>query len=121
MKRTLLAMVVVLAALAFSGGVPRISNSNAPGCSACDQHTWSYSGTTGPEFWGQLCAPVCSSGTRQSPIAITNAVYRILPTIGYHHLSPNSGLKEKNYGFTPKISYASNPEATYIQFSNSST
>ena len=120
MKRTLFGMIVVMAALAFSSGAPRIRNNNAPGCSACDQHTWSYSGTTGPEYWGQLCAPVCSSGTRQSPIAIAGAAYVRLPTISYHRLSPDPGLKEKNYGFTPKISYASNPEATYIQFSDSS-
>ena len=96
-----------------------MSGPNAAGCSACDQHTWSYSGTTGPEYWGTLCAPVCSSGTRQSPIAIVDAVYRELPKITYHRTGPTPGLKLRNYGFTAKTSYTANPEATYIQFSDS--
>jgi carbonic anhydrase len=121
MKRTLFVMVAALAVLGSSVGGSRINSGNAPGCGACDQHTWSYSGTTGPEFWGTLCAPVCASGTRQSPIAIVDPVYnKALPTISYHRLTPNPALKETNYGFTPKISYSTAPETTYIQFSDSS-
>jgi carbonic anhydrase len=120
MKRTLFTMAAALALLGSSVGEPRISDANAPGCPACDQHTWSYSGITGPEFWWNLCAPVCSDGTRQSPIAISDAVYNAaLPKISYERGRPTPELKLKNYGFTPKTSYAADPEATYIQFEGS--
>ncbi|MBM0066198.1 carbonic anhydrase [Alkalicoccobacillus gibsonii] len=35
-------------------------------------HDWSYSGPTGPEFWGELDSEfkACSNGTQQSPIAL---------------------------------------------------
>ena len=106
--------------LGLSAGMPHTHDANAPGCSACDQHIWSYTGETGPDHWGQLCAPVCSNGKRQSPIAILDPVYKSLPTITYHRLSPTPSLILKNYGFTPKTRYASDPESTYIQFSGSS-
>jgi len=118
--KTMLATLTAMMFFGSSVGTLHTRDANAPGCPACDQHTWSYSGTTGPDHWGTLCAPICASGKRQSPVAILNPAYKRLPTIIYNRLTPYSGLKLKNYGFTPKTSYASNPESTYIQFSDSS-
>jgi len=119
MKRTLFVMLAALALLGSSVGEPRISDVKATACEACGQRIWSYTGSTGPDYWGSLCAPVCASGTRQSPIAIVDPQYRALPTISYHRYSPSPALRLTNYGFTPKISYVNNPQA-YIRFSNSS-
>ncbi|MEK4566142.1 carbonic anhydrase family protein [Alkalihalobacillus sp. FSL R5-0424] len=40
--------------------------------SASQTHEWSYSGSTGPEFWGELDSEfkACSNGAEQSPIAL---------------------------------------------------
>lgn len=70
-RRTLarpVATAVAAAALLLVGS----SVAGASGSGA----SWSYSGTTGPEFWGQLdhAYAACADGTQQSPIDITTAV-----------------------------------------------
>src|SRR5271166_785010 len=57
-----------------------------------DEHgscpAWSYSGTNGPEHWGDLCAEfaACKSGKEQAPLNITNPEVKHLPAIqfAYH-------------------------------------
>ncbi len=56
---------------------------------AQEAHSWGYSGETGPEHW-EKASPVCKSGHAQSPINITYAEQRDLPSLefSYHHFSP---------------------------------
>ena len=46
-------------------------------------HSWSYSGSTGPEHWGDLSPEfaVCKTGKRQSPIDINHPPTADLPAI----------------------------------------
>lgn len=67
--RTAVAALVVLTTLTACTGSPR--ESSTPGPTTPPEHaTWSYSGATGPERWGELSPEwsECSRGVQQSPI-----------------------------------------------------
>jgi carbonic anhydrase len=67
---------------------------------------WSYSGATGPAYWGSLSPEyaLCSNGRSQSPIDIAAAAPRDLPNITFNYQpSPMSII---NNGHTVQVNYA---------------
>lgn len=70
---------------------------------ASDEHSWSYSGATGPEHWSEVSA-TCALGTTQSPIDILHAEKKHLPDIEFAYQS--SPLKVINTGHTIQVNYA---------------
>lgn len=59
---------------------------------------WSYSGKTGPKFWGSLNPEYvqCSKGKSQSPIDLTGTTARQLPKIQYSYGDPTTVVQEDN-------------------------
>jgi carbonic anhydrase len=67
---------------------------------------WSYSGATGPAYWGSLSPEyaLCSTGRSQSPIDIAAVSPRDLPNIAFNYQpSPMSII---NNGHTVQVNYA---------------
>ncbi len=67
---------------------------------------WTYSGSTGPEHWGELKKEfsVASHGTRQSPIDIVtkNTIETDLGAIQFHY-NPHSEFEVRNNGHTLRV------------------
>lgn len=72
------------------------------------EHSWSYSGATGPEHWGDLSPEfaVCKTGKQESPIDINHAQSADLPPIQI--TSRPVPLKIINTGHYIRQSYAPN-------------
>jgi carbonic anhydrase len=70
------------------------------------ENKWSYSGTNGPEHWGDLGTEntLCKLGRDQSPIDIETAEKADLPPIQFSYQP--SPLKIINNGHTIQINYA---------------
>jgi len=89
--RALMKVRTVLAVAIISLGA------SAAAVEAADEHgscpAWSYSGTNGPEHWGDLCADfaACKNGKEQAPLDITNPQVEHLPAIhfAYHPVPLN--------------------------------
>lgn len=67
---------------------------------ACTKYqTWSYTGSTGPEHWGELSPAygMCSSGLEQSPINIQAAAQADLPALDIHYLSGPATVRHKGH------------------------
>lgn len=79
----------------------KLSVHKQPGHKTNTAHpAWSYTGTTGPEFWGDLeNASACKIGQAQSPINITQVTVSegTAPTINY---SEAADIKVNNNGHT---------------------
>jgi carbonic anhydrase len=94
--------VIVFAAICATGGssVLIAQDHQAP------EHSWTYTGATGPEHWGELnpeFAP-CATGKQQSPIDITHPHRAQLPPIQFaYHTSP---LEIINNGHSIQVNYA---------------
>jgi carbonic anhydrase len=73
------AVLPLLAVLAACSTTPPPSSSGS--CA------WSYSGTTGPAHWARICPQfaACGSGSRQTPIDITAALSRPLPSLTFQY------------------------------------
>ena len=70
---------------------------------AQEAHHWSYSGDTGPTHWSEV-SPVCKFGHAQSPINITHAEQKDLPTLEFsYHPAPLSVIDN---GHTVQVNYA---------------
>lgn len=70
---------------------------------AQETHHWSYSGDTGPDHWSEV-SPVCKLGHAQSPINITHADEKNLPTLEFsYHSAP---LNVIDNGHTVQVNYA---------------
>ncbi len=69
-------------------------------------HEWSYSGSEGPEHWGELSPEfaACKTGHRQSPVNIVSAQSADLPAIQFEYKP--SPLHIINNGHTIQINYA---------------
>lgn len=96
----------VLACATFVGPIRAQEHSSA------DKSHWSYSGTSGPEHWGDLEPDyaTCKTGSRQSPIDIEGAKPSDLPQIQFNYqISP---LKIINNGHTIQINYESGSSIT---------
>lgn len=67
---------------------------------------WSYSGDTGPSFWGRLAPEyaLCATGLRQSPIDITSTTPRDLSNIVFSYQA--SALEIVNNGHTVQVNAA---------------
>jgi carbonic anhydrase len=72
-----------------------------------------YSGAIGPANWASLdpAYAECSSGRRQSPIALTGGKPADLPRIGFSY-RPAADLEAANTGHTVEVAY---PEGSSIQ------
>ncbi|HRY19280.1 MAG TPA: carbonic anhydrase family protein, partial [Candidatus Competibacteraceae bacterium] len=71
---------------------------------ASDIH-WEYSGSKGPDYWGDLTPKfsVCSSGKNQSPIDVTDTMKAELPALDFLY---NSNAAEiLNNGHTVQINF----------------
>ncbi len=81
--------------------IPAPTAKGAPGHG--QEGHWTYSGSTGPEHWGELKKEfsVASHGTRQSPIDIVtkNAIETDLGAIQFHY-NPHSEFEVRNNGHT---------------------
>lgn len=66
------------------------------------EHSWSYSGATGPEHWDEA-SPTCKFGHAQSPIDITHPELKDLPAleIAYHP----AALNVIDNGHTIQVNY----------------
>lgn len=73
-----------------------------------EQHAshWSYSGSTGPAYWGSLSPEysLCSTGRNQSPIDIAAVTPRDLSNISFHYQP--TPLNIVNNGHTVQVNYA---------------
>ena len=67
--------------------------------------TWSYSGETGPLFWGELdpAYVLCKTGTTQSPIDITGAESKEGSPLEFHY--ETSTMNVINNGHTIQQNY----------------
>jgi carbonic anhydrase len=70
------------------------------------EHSWTYTGTAGPEHWGELSPEfaACAAGKQQSPIDITHPHLAQLPPI--HFAYHPSSLKIVDNGHTVQVNYA---------------
>lgn len=71
--------------------------------------SWSYSGATGPEFWGDLSPEfiACAEGTNQTPIDVPNNLYKVEGSgIDFNYLP--SALRIYNNSHTVEFSPAGN-------------
>ena len=69
---------------------------------AQEAHSWGYSGETGPEHWAKV-SPVCKSGHSQSPINITHAEQKDLPSLEFSYHP--SALNVIDNGHTVQVNY----------------
>ena len=74
--------------------------------------TWSYTGSTGPMFWGSLSPDhaTCATGRMQSPIEITDAVPGGAPAPVFDYRS--TPLTIVNTGYTVQVNYAAGSTLT---------
>ena len=98
----LLATVALVASCGDDGGSETTAGEvadDAPATSEAQGPDWSYTGDTGPEFWGELNPEYarCSAGTEQSPIDLAGATPETVPPIEYEYRS--SGGTEENNGY----------------------
>ena len=70
---------------------------------AQEAHHWGYSGKTGPNHWAEV-SPVCKSGHAQSPINITHAEQKDLPTLEFSYHP--AALNVIDNGHTVQVNYA---------------
>ena len=68
------------------------------------EHSWGYSGATGPAHWGEV-SPTCKFGHAQSPIDITHSVLKDLPALEFAYLPAALNLIDN--GHTIQVNYAS--------------
>ena len=75
-------------------------------------HSWSYSGATGPEHWGELKPEyaACKAGHNQSPIDLTGAVVADLPALVFDYRPTELDLI--NNGHTLQLDHASGSTVT---------
>src|SRR5215469_4722974 len=67
------------------------------------EHSWSYSGTTGPEHWSEV-SPTCKFGHAQSPVDITEPELKDLPALKFDYQP--SALNVIDNGHTVQVNYA---------------
>jgi carbonic anhydrase len=67
------------------------------------EHSWSYSGATGPTHWSQV-SPTCKFGHAQSPINITHPELKDLPALEF--LYRPGALNVIDNGHTIQVNYA---------------
>lgn len=69
-------------------------------------HHWSYSGSTGPEHWGEISKEftVCSSGRNQTPINLTGFIDAKLPAIKFDY--SGNATEILNNGHAIQINYS---------------
>lgn len=81
------------------------------GFAADDAASWSYTGDTGAERWGQLSAEyqTCATGRQQSPIDLSsaNVVARVLVSVDYAEVA----LTLKDTGKTVQVDF---PAGSYL-------
>ncbi len=70
---------------------------------AQEEHSWGYSGQTGPTHWSEV-SPVCKSGRAQSPVNITHAERRDLPSVEFSYHP--AALNVIDNGHTVQVNYA---------------
>ncbi len=70
---------------------------------AQEAHAWGYSGETGPKHWSEVSA-VCKSGHSQSPINITHAEQKDLPSLEFSYQP--AALNVIDNGHTVQVNYA---------------
>ena len=70
-----------------------------------DTIRWSYSGTSGPSYWGSLSEEyrTCALGDQQSPIDITDYTFCDGPPVGFHY--SGVAIAARNNGHTVYLDY----------------
>lgn len=73
---------------------------------AAEGHHWGYSGTNGPEHWGEITKEytLCASGKNQTPVNMTGFISAQLPEIRFSY--PGNAAEILNNGHTVQVNYS---------------